>query len=283
MLKEGPRVYVLPNLMTAGNLFCGFLAILRIFEGMRLEVEGEIYYYQAIALILGACIFDLLDGRVARSRKQESSFGREFDSLADIVSFGIAPALLVMDIVLDNFTDRLSWLVAFVYLLCGAMRLARFNCTAGQHEEGGNRDFVGFPIPAAAGVIASLTLLMLWLSEGEKEIGLWRYVLPLLMLLLSFLMLSDLKYPGFKTIHWSTRRTLPIVFTTIIVVLFTVLNYQWMPAVLFNLYLVYGLVRPWISRKWRREIEQLDPGAFEGEAEAEEELGEPGAGADSRG
>lgn len=279
MSKKTPRVYLLPNLMTAGNLFCGFLAILRIFEGMRyhgidaVDADHLHFYYEAIALILGACIFDLLDGRIARLRGTESAFGREFDSLADIVSFGIAPALLVMDIVLDDFSDQLGWIVAFIYLLCGAMRLARFNCMASEKDEVVENYFVGIPIPAAAGVIASLTLLMLWFGEGEKEIGGWKYLLPLLMLLLSFLMFSELHYPNFKRVNWGMKRTLPIVFSTILVVLITVLNYQWMPAVLFNAYLVYGLVRPWISRRWRREIEQDDDVA---EGDLEEDLGESG-------
>lgn len=276
MSDNTPRVYLLPNLMTAGNLFCGFLAILRIFEGRETGAAGHVYYYQAIALILGACIFDLLDGRIARWSGQESKFGREFDSLADIVSFGIAPALLVMDIVLDDFSDRLGWLVAFAYLLCGAMRLARFNCMADEEDEG-NSYFIGIPIPAAAGVIASMTLLMLWISEGEKEIGNWKYFLPVLMLMLSFLMFSELRYPSFKKVNWGMKRTLPIVFATIIMVLVTVLHYQWMPAVIFNAYMIYGLVRPWVSRRLRREIEQEDEEILEDEDSEEspsEELGD---------
>jgi CDP-diacylglycerol--serine O-phosphatidyltransferase len=245
--------------MTAGNLFCGFLAIVRIFEGMRLEeaIDGQIYYYQAIGLILGACVFDLLDGLFARRSGQESSFGREFDSIADIVSFGIAPALLVMDIVLEDFSGRLGWFVAFIYLLCGAMRLARFNVMAIENpESGGNRDFRGVPIPAAAGVIASLTLFMLWLNEGHTELGNWRYVLIVLMLLLSILMFSDIRYPSFKGINFNTKRTIPMTFLVFVVLLLTIMYWQWMPAALFGLYLTYGLVRPWVSRKWRREIEQ---------------------------
>lgn len=255
MKNNSPKIYLLPNLMTAGNLFCGFLAILMIFEGMRDPNSGVTPYYTAIALILGACVFDLLDGRVARIRGQESLFGREFDSLADIVSFGVAPALLVMDIVLNDFNDRLGWLTAFGYLLCGGMRLARFNCMAAQPDESGNKDFMGFPIPAAAGVIASLTLLMLWLNEGDKEIGSWRYGLLFLMWLLSFLMLSEYHYPSFKKINWRTRRSLPWAFVLILVVVCAVIFWHVVPAVIFTTYLVYGGVRPWISRKWRREIE----------------------------
>ena len=250
-----PRIYLLPNLMTAGNLFCGFLAILMIFNGMRDPEGGSIHYFRAIALILGACVFDLLDGRVARLRGQESLFGREFDSLADIVSFGVAPALLVMDIVLNDFNHRLGWLTAFVYLLCGGMRLARFNCIAAEETEGSSKDFRGFPIPAAAGVIASLTVFLLWLHEGDKEIGNWRYGLLIMMWVLSFLMLSEFSYPSFKHINWKTRRSLPWVFVAVLAIIVAVMFWQVVPAVFFTLYLAYGLVRPWISRRWRKEIE----------------------------
>jgi len=125
---SNPQVYLLPNLMTAGNLACGFSAVMAIFDGMQSEAGGAREFHIAIFLILGACLFDALDGRIARLKGQDSMFGREFDSLADIISFGIAPALLVMDMVLKSFDDRLGWTIAFVYLLCGAMRLARFNC-----------------------------------------------------------------------------------------------------------------------------------------------------------
>ncbi len=253
-----PKIYLLPNLMTAGNLFCGFLAILMIFKGMRDPAQGSQSYFTAIALILGACVFDLLDGRLARMRGQESLFGREFDSLADIVSFGVAPALLVMDIVLNDFSDRLGWITAFVYLLCGGMRLARFNCIAAEEQDTGKKstDFRGFPIPAAAGVIASVTVFLLWMHEGEKAIGFWRYGLLVMMWLLSFLMLSEFQYPSFKHLNWKTRRSLPWVFVAVLAIVMAVLFFYVVPAIFFTLYLIYGLVRPWVSRRWRREIEE---------------------------
>lgn len=260
--QKTPKIYLLPNLMTAGNLACGFTAIFFIFEGMRNPESGSMPYYMAIGFILGAFLFDTLDGRIARMRGQESMFGREFDSLADMISFGIAPALLLMDIVLEGFNDRLGWTIAFVYLLCGGMRLARFNCLAQvQAEENNpkaNKDFVGFPIPAAAGLIASLTVFVLWLNEGEKNIGAWRYLLLFLMLLLSFLMLSEFRYPSFKTVNWKTRRSLPWVFVAILVFVSAVNFWEIVPMALFLLYLTYGFVRPWVSRKWRREIEAAD-------------------------
>ncbi|MES2736822.1 MAG: CDP-diacylglycerol--serine O-phosphatidyltransferase [Verrucomicrobiota bacterium] len=255
MLEREPRIYVLPTMMTAGNILAGFVAILQIFKGR----EGAIteHYYWAIIAILAACLFDVLDGRVARLGGQESPFGRELDSIADIVSFGVAPALLVHDIVLSNIEKPagLGWLIACAYLVCGAMRLARFNCIAASDDKTNSKHFRGCPIPAAAGVIASLTLLMLWLDEGNKEIGPWKYGLAILMVLLSYLMMSDLEYPSFKSINWRTRRSPAWVLISIIVVAFAVRNWQWMPSVLFVSYLLYGLVRPWVSRRWRQEIE----------------------------
>ncbi len=255
-----PQVYLLPNLMTAGNLACGFSAVLTIFEGMRDLGGGAKDFHLAIFLILGACFFDALDGRLARIKGQESMFGREFDSIADIVSFGMAPALLVMDIVLSSFDNRIGWTIAFIYLLCGAMRLARFNCHSQMAAENPNsapdRDFVGFPIPAAAGLIASLTIFILWLNEGQKDIGAWRYVLPALMLLLSFMMLSEFRYPSFKAIDWRAKKSLVWFFLAVLTLVCAVNFVEFVPLGIFLSYLIYGLIRPWISREWQREIEE---------------------------
>lgn len=252
-----PKIYLLPNMMTAGNLFCGFAATLRILEGALQQSSGvdAIQTFQiAIFFILGACVFDLLDGRVARLGGNESPFGREFDSLADVVSFGVAPALLVYRIVLAEFTT-IGWIIASLYLLCGALRLARFNCLAAAGAPGAGKEFRGFPIPAAAGLIASITLWMLWLEEGEVHIGQWRYVLPPLMVFLSIMMFSRVSYPSFKAVGWRTQRSLPRFLLIVSIVLITVLNYQWMPMVLFCGYLTYGFIRPLLSKAMRREVE----------------------------
>lgn len=260
MNDENPRIYLLPNLMTAGNLFCGFAATLKIVQGALLQSSAPdaaaVLFHLAVWFILGACIFDVLDGRLARLGGHESAFGREFDSLADVISFGVAPALMVYRIVLLDF-PRLGWVIAFVYLLCGALRLARFNAAAAAGANGDGKEFTGFPIPAAAGLIASLTLFMLWwFGERDHEIGRFKWVLPPLMLLLSIMMFSKLRYPSFKAITWRTTRSLQRFLIIAIVLLFTVLWFEWMPAVLFIAYLLYGLVRPWVSKRWRREIEE---------------------------
>ncbi|GAB4166146.1 MAG: CDP-diacylglycerol--serine O-phosphatidyltransferase [Terrimicrobiaceae bacterium] len=259
-----PKIYLLPNLMTAGNLFCGFAAVLTIIEAALVNQTGGsvvVLYHQAIAFILGACVFDLLDGRLARLGGHESPFGREFDSLADIVSFGTAPALLAYQIVLRDFS-KTGWLIAFVYLLCGALRLARFNCVAQTNPKGGaGAEFVGFPIPAAAGLIASLTLFMLWMDEGAREIGPWKFALPPLLLFLSFMMFSHVRYPSFKGLGWGTQRSLPKFLGIIVLLALCAMHYEWMPALLFVIFLLYGFVRPFLSRTLRKEIEdEEEPG-----------------------
>ena len=224
---EEPKIYLLPNLMTAGNLCCGFFAVLTIFKGMQHDdlTEAYTFYQHAIMLIFGSCIFDLLDGRLARLGGQESPFGQEFDSIADVVSFGMAPALLVSKAVLFPLSEqlgnfKLGWAIAFIYLLCGAMRLARFNCLANMPKKpGASMDFRGIPIPMAAGFIASITFLIIHLYKGEMAsetgLGAWNYVLAVAMLGLSALMLSNVPYPSFKKVDWRTKGSLwGVVLTT---------------------------------------------------------------------
>jgi CDP-diacylglycerol---serine O-phosphatidyltransferase len=264
---SGPKIYLLPNLMTAGNLFCGFAAALKIVEG-AMERATNVHMDQqealalvtekvhvAIWLILASCIFDMLDGRLARLGGTDSPFGREFDSLADIVSFGVAPALMVYSVVLYQFPGT-GWIIASVYLICGALRLARFNCLAASDSSAANKEFKGFPIPAAAGLIASLTIFLLWLNERGKGIGPGKWVLPPLMLFLAWMMFSHFKYPSFKGISWHTTRSLPRFFIILLIIACTVAYYEWMPFALFLSYLLYGFFRPFLSRKMKEEIEE---------------------------
>jgi CDP-diacylglycerol--serine O-phosphatidyltransferase len=259
-----PKVYLLPNLMTAGNLFCGFMSVLQIIQGGLEQSLGvtdwESRYTVALYCIFGAFVFDFLDGRLARFGGHESAFGREFDSLADIVSFGFAPALLVFKIVLAEFPNRIGWFIAFVYLVCGALRLARFNVLSAQPSKNGGKEFVGFPIPAAAGVIASITLLILDLYAQDRQMGAWKFSLPPLMLFLSFMMFSKVRYPSFKSVDWRTQHSLPK-FLGIVLILFLVIIYsRWALAVLFVGYLLYGFLRPLLSLRFRAAVEPDDSG-----------------------
>ena len=259
------RIYFLPNLMTAGNLFCGFVALTKIVEAKIPIPRGDNEIKTALGFILAACIFDLLDGRLARMGGVESPFGREFDSLADLISFGAAPAFLVHRVVLHEvFATRpeIGWFIASIYLICGALRLARFNCLAAMPGGGGGKEFMGFPIPAAAGLVASLTLFLMWEDQSDRDLshGPWRFILPGLLLFLSVMMVSEVKYPSFKTLDLRARRSFTKMVVTILFIgCLVILRKYILPIVLpliFTLYLLYGFVRPQISRKVRHEIEE---------------------------
>jgi CDP-diacylglycerol--serine O-phosphatidyltransferase len=260
------KIYFLPNLMTAGNLFCGFVALTKIVEA----APGDYHPIRvALGFIFLAGIFDMLDGRVARMGGAESPFGREFDSLADLISFGAAPAFLVHKIVLHPiFSDpqihrpEIGWFIASIYLICGALRLARFNCLAAMPGVSGGTEFMGFPIPAAAGLVASVTYFLMWNEAQEKEflIGWSRFILPALMLLLSMMMVSEVKYPSFKKLDMKARRpfatmVIAILFIGCAVVLWQYILPIFLP-IIFTAYLLYGFVRTRISRKVREEIEE---------------------------
>lgn len=266
MKPEDPaKIYLLPNLMTAGNLICGFLAVLKIFEGTLQREAGQTHWVQtyeaSLYFILAACIFDMLDGRLARFGGRESAFGREFDSIADIVSFGVAPALLVFKIVLYGLPNRIGWIVAVIYLVCGALRLARFNVYAAlDSHSSSSKDFTGFPIPAGAGLISSITLVILHFYDNipALEAGYGKYTLAGLMIFLSWMMFSQFKYPSFKSINWRTQHSIPKFLLVATVLFLTILYYKWMFAVIFITYLLYGFFRPFLSHAWRKEIEEED-------------------------
>jgi CDP-diacylglycerol---serine O-phosphatidyltransferase len=258
------KIYFLPNLFTAGNLFCGFLALTKIVEADPASDNFIHVIHTALFLILLACIFDLLDGRVARMGGNESPFGREFDSLADIVSFGAAPAFLVHRIVLAGVFvqhPQLGWFIASVYLICGAFRLARFNCLAAMGS-GSGKEFLGFPIPAAAGLVASLTLFLLWIEEKGFSESKLRFALPVLLLFLSAMMVSEVKYPSFKSLDFRAKRSFAKMLIIVLCVgFFLILWENVLPVlapVIFTAYLLYGFVRPHISRTMRRGIEDED-------------------------
>ena len=260
---EGVKIYFLPNFLTAGNLACGFFALTWIFKYEHTGTYEPILV--AIRLILAAFACDFLDGRLARLARKESRFGREFDSLADIVSFGVAPAFLVYRIVLDQF-EKTGWLIAAIYLVCGGIRLARFNVLSMQASHRHGREFIGFPIPSAAAVVVSVTMFMMWLTGHDRELGPGRYALAGLMVLLSILMVSNVRYPTFKYIDWTPARSVAAFAAAVVAGLLLAVNFQVMLAALFVSYLLYGLVRPWVSKRWRREIESDD----EAEEDSEE-------------
>jgi CDP-diacylglycerol--serine O-phosphatidyltransferase len=226
-VSQASRIYFLPNLMTAGNLFCGFMASVQCIQARLAETAatGEYngstsheHYKFAVWLIFGAAAFDALDGRLARMGGRESLFGAEFDSLADVISFGMAPALLMFYLILSPTTGsyewfrNIGWFIGFVYLLCAAMRLARFNVITNPLLHPGtkdsSKDFVGLPVPAAASTVAATVLFLLKLAESDRSLKSWALALPPLMLLVAFLMMSSVRYPSGKQVDMQTQTRL---------------------------------------------------------------------------
>jgi CDP-diacylglycerol--serine O-phosphatidyltransferase len=198
-------VYLLPGAMTVGNLLCGFYAVLA-------TLQGGAEQFDAAARAIGfAIVFDAFDGFVARMTHTNTEFGKQFDSLADMVSFGIAPAVLAFawgvqvmvqgDGVEGRHVHQLAWLVCLAFVICCAWRLARFN-VHGMAPGGGLRHFVGMPTPAAAGMIAATVHF-----AGEPILD-WRWSLAWLALILSVaaLMVSSIRYPSFKDFPLARRQ-----------------------------------------------------------------------------
>jgi CDP-diacylglycerol--serine O-phosphatidyltransferase len=262
-VTQASRIYFLPNLMTAGNLFCGFVAVIKCIQARLLSDAGIFasvhggetpsqYYVQAVWFILAAVVFDSLDGRLARMGGRTSLFGAEFDSLADVVSFGIAPALMVFFLILApkegyQWFRELGWFIAFIYLLCGAIRLARFNVITNpllqraEHES--NKDFLGLPVPAAAGAVASLVLFLLFMAKNERELQQTTLALPILLILISFLMVSTIRYPSFKTVDWQTKTRLWSFIVFLIVAALVWKLHEVSLLVVFLGYISFGIVR----------------------------------------
>ncbi len=263
-VAQASRIYFLPNLMTAGNLFCGFLAVINCIQARLAETADDgtylgatraQHYQYAVYLIFFAAAFDALDGRLARLGGRESLFGAEFDSLADVISFGIAPALMMFFFILAptqgiEWFRNIGWFVGFVFLLCAAMRLARFNVITNPLLHRGakesNRDFVGLPVPAAAGTVAALVWFLLYLDAHNHTPSKWALVLPFLMLLIALLMMSTVRYPSGKHIDLQTKTRAQHLVLWLVVIGAPLI---WFPQVGLLLvclgYIFFGLIRHW--------------------------------------
>lgn len=207
-LKQG--IYLLPNFFTSVNLFLGFFAIIQTFKASE-NGDTTLYSRAAMAIIV-AIIFDVIDGRVARLTKTTSSFGQEYDSLADLTTFGLAPALLMHSWGL-NYFGRLGWLAVFLYFACVALRLARFNTQSKTVEKEG---FQGLPSPAAAALVASIILVKpVFLIEAKLDMI---YIL-FLPYVLAVLMVSNVKYRNFKAVDLRKRFSFSVVLSTIILII----------------------------------------------------------------
>jgi CDP-diacylglycerol--serine O-phosphatidyltransferase len=240
-------IYLLPNLFTTAALFAGFYAIV--------AAMGERFEAASVAIIV-AMVLDGVDGRIARLTNTQSEFGAEYDSLSDVISFGLAPALLTFTWSLSEL-GKVGWLAAFIYSACTALRLARFNTQIGTADK---RYFQGLPCPAAAAVVAT----WVWVSEefgaaGEGPEG----VTMAVVLLGAILMVSNIRFYSFKELDLKGR--VPFM-TIVVVVLLFVLVFSDPPLVLFLCFLGYAVSGPLMTlvlirrRRAARRFERGDSG-----------------------
>jgi CDP-diacylglycerol--serine O-phosphatidyltransferase len=224
---KNPRkgIYILPNLFTTASLFAGFYAIVQAMNG---------HFETAPVAIFISMVLDGLDGRVARWTHTESDFGVEYDSLVDMVAFGVAPALVMYEWALSGL-GKVGWLAAFIYAACAALRLARFNTHTGEDRRG---SFQGLPSPAAAAVVAGLV----WVLEGYgvpgKELS---FVALAFTVLAGAAMVSNIRYHSFKQVN--IKGKVPFVAVLVVVLAFVLISLQ-PPQVLFGIFLVYALSGP---------------------------------------
>jgi len=215
-------IYVLPNLFTTAALFCGFFAIVKAMSGS---------FEQAAVAIFVAMVLDGLDGRVARMTRTQSAFGAEYDSLSDMVSFGVAPALVTYAWALKDM-GRLGWIAAFIYCAGAALRLARFNTTL---EVMDRRYFQGLPSPAAAAVVAGFLWVMI---DKNVEVEDVRWLSCGLVIFAGISMVTNIRFYSFK--DFNLRRSVPFMFVVAIALGFAVVSYE-PPVALFGLFVAYAL------------------------------------------
>ncbi|MBI4401294.1 MAG: CDP-diacylglycerol--serine O-phosphatidyltransferase [Nitrospirae bacterium] len=234
-MKEPKRkrgIYLIPNLLTTGNLFSGLFSILAVFNAN---------YVAAAVAILVAVVFDMLDGKSARLMNSTSQFGVEYDSLADLVSFGVAPGLLIYSWALSSH-GMLGSAVMFAFVACGALRLARYNVMVANSE---SKYFTGLPIPAAASVIATLVVFDHHIVRMGAEVK------PLLILImtlaLAFLMVSTIKYRSFKDLKFRGGHHFNYLVWAILTLMLVVAWPQVMLFVLFAGYAVSGTIEKAVS------------------------------------
>jgi CDP-diacylglycerol--serine O-phosphatidyltransferase len=249
--REGPRrgFYLLPNSLTTMSLMLGFYSITMSFGAFINPRPGIDYFYRAAWAIFAAAIFDGLDGRVARLTKTTSSFGVQYDSLSDLVSFGLAPAALLYNFALrwgyhEFHGTGLGWVAAFLYAVCGALRLARFNVTTDKLPPG---VFQGLAIPAAAVTAAFAVLFdheMGWTTA--KGVATWFWPFLILTFALSLLMVSTIYYPNFKKVDIYRRHPFG---TFLFVVVMIAIVFAQPVKMIFAIMMIYAASSPlkWLA------------------------------------
>lgn len=244
-------IYIIPNLFTSGNIFCGVFALIS-----ALHAE----YLTAAISILIASIFDALDGKLARLTNTTSRFGVEYDSLSDLVSFAVAPGLLVYAWALQTY-GRLGWMALFLFVICGALRLARFNVQVSGPE---NNDFIGLPTPAAAILLAAIILF-----DGHV-IALREDIRPILMLtvtyVLAFLMVSNLPYRSFKKLNLRDRKPFNVLVGFVLFFVVLITAPQVMLFSIITLYVLSGIFERPLVALYRKLDE---PALSQGESSSE--------------
>ena len=266
-------VYIVPSLFTIGNIFCGFYAVINSLKAYQSFHQPEIAltFFDHAALAIGiAYLLDGLDGRIARLTGATSEFGVELDSIADVISFGIAPAVLAYTWGYGNLTgyERLAWGISFFFLICGALRLARFNvlARAPRFDEPGTspkldkRYFVGLPIPAAAGLIAAFIYFKPEQLQGASG-STRNWLLLSIVLLVSILMVSTFRYASFKDMGPRSKQPF-LVIPLMAALTFSIIVYsRWMLLLLAIVYVSHGpLLKIWgLINRTRRVTSEPQP------------------------
>jgi CDP-diacylglycerol--serine O-phosphatidyltransferase len=219
------KVYLVPNFVTTANMFSGFYSIIS-------SIHGD--YITAAWAIIAAGIFDMLDGRIARLAKATSQFGVQYDSLSDLVSFGVAPGILLYQWALEPY-QRLGWLAAFLFVACGALRLARFNVTTNVIPK---NYFQGLPIPMAAGMVATFVIF-------HQAVG-WPSSPQTFVLVLTFgiasLMVSTIQFPSCKEFNWRSRATFGYLLVGVLAMILIAVRPEVTIFLLLSAYVVLSLI-----------------------------------------
>ena len=270
------RVPILPTLITLGNLVCGFLSIGYVLKAQAETAQFAQHIVWAGWLIFFAMVFDALDGKVARMSKLTSDFGAELDSLCDVISFGVAPAMIVKALAeQQHFLPRLAWATSILFVMCAALRLARFNVETDETEES-HIHFKGLPAPAAAGFIAAMTIMFYEMRDeagaGHEFAGIARalepvidsllYVMPYVAVVLAMLMISNIRYTHVLNKLLRGQEPIYYVVNVIIVAIFVVVTKPFSMPVVVGAYVLTGIIgaikRQFFSRVPARLAQRKD-------------------------
>ena len=236
-LRKG--IYIIPSLFTCGNMSCGYLSVMS-------SIEGD--FTKAAWLLILAIVCDMMDGRIARLTRTTSEFGIQLDSLSDLVSFGIAPSVMMYQLVLNSM-GKVGMAIAVLFVLCSGLRLAKFNVQAKDNVT--HASFIGLPTPASAGLLMSFVLSYeLFAEAGQsltipllmKNMPIFFDIMPVVMIILSWLMVSNVQYVSFKKMNLSKPKAFRLLVLIIILIFLVIAFPQNIIFILFSLYALSGIV-----------------------------------------